>query len=64
MVAAPMGGTTRAANAELVEDEIFGVSEGVPGQRFPLRRSPVVPSDEPAVVEVSSRSRAGNPGPR
>ena len=53
LMVATMGGTTRAVNAEVVENEIFGISEGVPGQRFALRRAPVVPSEEPAVMEVA-----------
>ncbi|HEU4867212.1 MAG TPA: putative baseplate assembly protein [Actinomycetota bacterium] len=53
LVVASMGGTTRATNAESVENEILGVSEGVPGQRFALRRAPVVPFEEPAVLDVS-----------
>ena len=47
------GGTVDAVNAELVQDEAIGVSEGVPGQRFQLKRRPVVPGERPLVVEVS-----------
>lgn len=53
VVASTVGGTVRAAHAEVVRDEIVGLSEGVPGQRFPLGRRPVVASDEPLVVEVA-----------
>ena len=49
----PIGGTADAVNAELVRDEEIGIAEGVPGQRFALKRQPVVPSDEAAVLEVS-----------
>ena len=35
-----------------VFDELVGVSEGVPGQRFELLRKPVVGSERPVVVEV------------
>jgi predicted phage baseplate assembly protein len=52
-VASTVGGTVRSAHAEVVRDEIVGLSEGVPGQRFPLGRRPVVASDEPLVVEVA-----------
>ncbi|GLF96834.1 putative baseplate assembly protein [Streptomyces yaizuensis] len=45
-----IGGTTRAAHAECVRDEILGESEGVPGQRVALAHAPVV--DRP-VLEVS-----------
>jgi len=48
-----IGGTVPAVNAELVVEEEVGVSEGVPGQRFSVRRQPIVPGDEPAVLEVS-----------
>jgi predicted phage baseplate assembly protein len=48
-----IGGTVDAVNAELVTDEDLGAAEGVPGQEFQLKRQPVVPSDEPAVLEVA-----------
>ncbi|HEV2088483.1 MAG TPA: putative baseplate assembly protein, partial [Cryptosporangiaceae bacterium] len=48
-----VGGTVDAAHAETVRGEIVGLSEGVPGQRFPLRQRPVVPGDEPLVLEVA-----------
>jgi predicted phage baseplate assembly protein len=48
-----IGGTAEAVNAELVSDEDLGVSEGVAGQHFALKRRPVVPGDEPAILEVS-----------
>jgi predicted phage baseplate assembly protein len=48
------GGTTEAVNAELIENELLGVSEGVPGQRFALKHRPVVPGGSAAVLEVSS----------
>lgn len=47
------GGTARAVNAEIVEDELLGSSNGLPGQRFPLKHRPVVPDDAPAVVTDS-----------
>src|ERR1700694_5626463 len=47
------GGTSEAVNAELVEHELLGVSEGVPGQRFSLKRRPVVPGGSGTVLEVS-----------
>jgi predicted phage baseplate assembly protein len=53
LTAATVGGTTAAINGEVVEGEIVGKSEGVPGQRFSLRRRPVVPGDDPPVLEVS-----------
>lgn len=48
-----IGGTTAAINAETQREEVVGVSEGVPGQRFPLKRRPVVPSQTQPVLEVS-----------
>jgi len=48
-----IGGTVAAIHAETVTGEFLGESEGVPGQRFRLARPPVVPDDEPFVVEVS-----------
>ncbi|MFY1691451.1 putative baseplate assembly protein [Plantactinospora sp. WMMB782] len=48
-----IGGTVTAAHAETVVGEFLGESEGVPGQRFRVLRPPVVPDDEPFLVEVS-----------
>jgi predicted phage baseplate assembly protein len=49
-----IGGTADAVHAELVVGEDIGISAGVAGERFSLRREPVVPGDEPAVLEVST----------
>ncbi|TMD96828.1 MAG: putative baseplate assembly protein [Chloroflexi bacterium] len=54
LTAVTIGGTVDAVNAELVDAEVIGSSEGVAGQRFQLKRQPVVPSETPFVVEVSS----------
>jgi predicted phage baseplate assembly protein len=48
-----IGGTIEAVQAEVIEDEVIGLSEGVPGQRFEVARTPVVPSGAPVVLEVS-----------
>jgi predicted phage baseplate assembly protein len=48
-----VGGTIETVQAEVIEDEVLGLSEGVPGQRFGIARTPVVPSGEPLVLEVS-----------
>jgi predicted phage baseplate assembly protein len=56
VTAATIGATTEAVHAELVFDEIIGLSEGVPGQRFQLRRTPVVPTGEPLHVQVAAGS--------
>ncbi|HUG48101.1 MAG TPA: putative baseplate assembly protein [Candidatus Limnocylindria bacterium] len=52
LTAYTIGGTADALNAELVLNEVLGESEGVPGGRFRLQRSPVVAAEEPLVVEV------------
>lgn len=48
-----IGGTVPAAHAESVTEEVLGVSEGLPGQGFQLARPPVVPGEEPFVVEIA-----------
>lgn len=48
-----VGGTVPAVHARTVEHEHLGISDGVPGQRFVLEHSPVVPGQD-VVVEVSS----------
>src|SRR5437763_1474736 len=53
LTAFTIGGTTEAVNAELVENELLGASEGVPGQGFSLKHRPVVPGGAAAILEVS-----------
>jgi predicted phage baseplate assembly protein len=53
VAAAAVGGTTAAVHADIVVDEVIGTSEGVAGQRFLLKRRPVVPGDRPTSVRVS-----------
>ncbi len=49
-----IGGTTKVTNAMEITNEILGVSEGVPGQRFNVLRYPVVGEVEAdAELEVS-----------
>lgn len=48
-----IGGTIDAVQAEIIRDEVLGLSEGVAGQRFEVARPPVVPSGEPVVLDVS-----------
>ena len=60
-----IGGTARAEHAEVVVDEVVGVSEGVPGQRFSLQRTPVVsgaggPDAAPLVAEVAEPAGSGS----
>jgi len=53
VTASTVGGTAAAVHADVVVDEIVGISEGVAGQRFLLKRRPVVPGDRPTAVRVS-----------
>jgi predicted phage baseplate assembly protein len=53
VAASTIGGTVPAVHADVVREETLGLAEGVPGQRFPLSRSPVVGGGEPVTVEVS-----------
>ena len=48
-----IGGTVPARHAEIVSDEVLGMSEGVPGQRFSVARPPVLVGGAPFQVEVS-----------
>lgn len=50
------GGTIDAVNAEVVEREVLGESEGAPAQRMQVRHQPVVPGDRQLdhVVEVDA----------
>jgi predicted phage baseplate assembly protein len=52
LTAASIGGTVTAVNAQLVSMDELGSSEGVPGQRFDIRRRPVVPGGSAPVLEV------------
>jgi predicted phage baseplate assembly protein len=52
LVAFTSGGTARTVNAEIIEGEILGTSNGQPSQRFPLKFGPVIRSEEPVIVEV------------
>jgi predicted phage baseplate assembly protein len=47
------GGTASAVNAELIVNEPLGISNGLPGQRFRLKNRPVIPTDEPARLQVT-----------
>lgn len=49
-----VGGTIETVNAAVVNDEDVGLSEGIPGQRFELRRKPVLSTDERAKLAVST----------
>ncbi|MDN5760690.1 MAG: putative baseplate assembly protein [Microlunatus sp.] len=47
-----IGGTAPTINAETVREEVLGRSDGTPGQRFALRRRPVVAADIPLTCTV------------
>jgi predicted phage baseplate assembly protein len=51
--ASVLGADVDVMNAETVRNEIIGLSEGVPGQRFPVQRAPIIPG-EPVILEVAS----------
>jgi predicted phage baseplate assembly protein len=51
---ATMGGTVDAINAEIIDCEYLGTSEGVAGQRFVVQQAPVLSGLEPPIVETSS----------
>jgi len=54
LTAGTVGATARAVHGEIVELEELGESEGVPGQRFRLARTPVLAGAHPAVLEVAT----------
>lgn len=54
--AATVGGVVQALHARTVDDEILGLSEGVPGQAFTLQEGPVVDDGAPFLVEVGNGS--------
>jgi predicted phage baseplate assembly protein len=47
-----IAGTVDAIHAEEIRGEILGISEGVPGQKLQLERSPVVLAPDPEILEV------------
>lgn len=54
LTVATVGGTAEAVHAEPAEVEALGKAEGVPGQQFALRYSPVLAGYGSPVVETSS----------
>jgi predicted phage baseplate assembly protein len=52
VTATTLGGSVSAIHAEVVTGETLGLSDGRPGQRFRLQRTPVVFGREPPVLEV------------
>lgn len=51
-----IGGTVGIVHAEAVHDEVLGMSDGTPGQRFALQRRPILPPGRPAVLQVSDET--------
>jgi predicted phage baseplate assembly protein len=51
--AATVGGTIDGVNAEIVVEEMLGVSDGTSGQRFPIRHAPVLAGAGDPVLECS-----------
>jgi predicted phage baseplate assembly protein len=49
-----VGGTAVAAHAETIGGELLGTAEGVAGERFALKRGPVVAGDGDHVLEVTT----------
>jgi len=54
LIADTIGGTADAAHADVVEHEILGVSEGVPGETFRTAYSPVLPAGDSLRLLVTS----------
>ena len=52
--AGTIGGTVEANHCEIVEEEVLGDSEGVPGQEFSVGRAPLVIGVGEAVLEAMS----------
>ena len=52
ITAAPVGCRLPATHASQVANEILGVSDGTPGQVFPLRHSPVLKPDAGETLEI------------
>ena len=56
MSAFTIGGTAHAINAELIRGEFMGTSEGVPGQHFQLKHTPVVSTETPLIIEINEHA--------
>ena len=54
LTAATIGGTVDAVHADLIEHDMLGTSEGVPGQHFAVATAPLLAGGSPMTVEVSS----------
>ncbi|MDX1620628.1 MAG: putative baseplate assembly protein, partial [Nitriliruptorales bacterium] len=56
VAAQTVGGTAPTVNAQEITDEVVGLSEGVPAQRFELEHHPVVAGDGLLELETASGS--------
>jgi predicted phage baseplate assembly protein len=56
VTARTVGGTAPSLHAREHFDEVIGLSEGVPGQRFELEHHPVLGGEGPLVLEVAAGS--------
>jgi predicted phage baseplate assembly protein len=49
-----IGGSALSIHARATDEELLGLSDGVPAQRFTLRNAPLVSTNEPVVLEVAT----------
>ena len=54
LAACTVGGTVDAIHAEIIEAELLGESDGVPGQEFSIERSPILAGAGEPVLETMS----------
>lgn len=54
LAASTVGGTIEANHCEIIDSEVLGDSEGVPGQQFTVSRTPVVIGAGAAIMETTS----------
>jgi predicted phage baseplate assembly protein len=54
LAACTVGGTVDAIHAEIIEGELLGESDGVPGQSFPIERSPILAGAGAPALETMS----------
>jgi predicted phage baseplate assembly protein len=54
ITAAPVGALLPAAHSARAGREVLGISDGTPGQEFPLRLSPVLPLEPGETLEVQN----------
>jgi predicted phage baseplate assembly protein len=54
LAASTVGGTIEAIHAEIIEDEVLGNSDGVPGQTYPVLHTPILGGTAEAVLQTAS----------